>query len=189
MLLWQFLQGHFRWTSQKHHPQNAAPNDCNQATPYSYLNRQTVLCPLPARKGDKREYKPAPISRRAVTAQPQPSLRGPPRRPRRLLLAAPPGAGGRGQLTVTKPTAGSLHGPNHPGHPPRTHPSPPGERPGPLPRSTCCCGRAARRSPPRPPARWLRSCRRFPRRRRPAEGARAAAGPEGAADACRPAWP
>lgn len=122
MLLWQFLQGHFRWTSQKHHPQNAAPNDCNQATPYSYLNRQTVLCPLPARKGDKREYKPAPISRRAVTAQPQPSLRGPPRRPRRLLLAAPPGAGGRGQLTVTKPTAGSLHGPNHPGHPPRTPP-------------------------------------------------------------------
>lgn len=68
----------------------------------------------------------------------------------------------------------------------------PAPAPGPgrrLPRSGRCCGRAAAlRSPPRRPARWLRSSRRSPRRRR-AEGARAAAAPGAAAGVCRPAWP
>lgn len=68
----------------------------------------------------------------------------------------------------------------------------PAPAPGPgrrLPRSGRCCGRAAAlRRPPRRPARWLRSSRRSPRRRR-AEGARAAAAPGAAAGVCRPAWP
>lgn len=73
--------------------------------------------------------------------------------------------------------------------PPRPQPSHSRERAGSLPRSTCCCDRAARRSPPRRPGRWLRSCRRFPRQQRQAEGVRAAAAPGAAAGACRLAWP